>query len=189
MSTPDWSTLPAPEDDGAAAHLPGMALPAVTLPSTAGTPLNLAALDGLTVLYVYPMTAEPDVPLPDDWDAIPGARGCTPQSCAFRDHAAELRALGVDHLFGISAQTPEAQAEAKVRLHLPFELLADADGALAAALRLPTFAAGGRRLLKRVTLIARDGRIEDVLYPVFPPDRNALAVIERLRAAAARSAG
>ncbi len=180
MSTPDWSTLPVPEDDGAAAHLQGMALPAVVLPATSGEPVALAALDGLAVLYVYPMTAEPDAPPPDDWDQIPGARGCTPQSCAFRDHAAELHGLGVRHLFGISAQTTAAQQEAKARLHLPFELLSDAAGELRAALDLPSFEAGGRKLLKRITLIADAGRIVDVLYPVFPPDRNAEEVAERL---------
>ncbi len=180
MSTPDWSMLPVPKDDGAAAHLAGMTLPALSLPATSGETVDLAALDGLAVLYVYPMTAEPDAPPPDDWDQIPGARGCTPQSCAFRDHAAELRTLGVRHLFGISAQTPAAQAEAKARLHLPFDLLSDEAGALRAALALPSFEAGGRTLLKRLTLVAEAGRIAEVFYPVFPPDRNALEVVERL---------
>jgi peroxiredoxin len=184
MTAPDWSTLPAPVDDGAAAHLRGMTLPAVRLPSTSDEAVDLGGLDGLAVLYVYPMTAEPGVPLPDDWDVIPGARGCTPQSCAFRDHAAELASSGVRHLFGVSTQTPEAQAEAKARLHLPFDLLSDHAGRLTAALRLPTFEAGGRRLTKRLTLIAEGGRIVAVFYPVFPPDRNAADVLTWLRARA-----
>jgi peroxiredoxin len=159
-------------------------LPTVGLPSTSGVVVDLGRLDGLAVLYVYPMTAEPGVPLPDDWDVIPGARGCTPQSCAFRDHAADLAALGVRHLFGVSTQTPAAQAEAKARLHLPFDLLSDHEGKLGVALHLPTFEAGGRRLAKRLTLIAEDGRIVAVFYPVFPPDRNAADVLAWLRARA-----
>lgn len=177
----DWSTLPAPADDGAAAHLPGMRLPDVTLPSTGGGTVRLSGLAGLAVLYVYPMTAEPGVALPEGWDTIPGAKGCTPQSCAFRDHFAELREAGADGVFGISTQTPQAQAEAASRLHLPFPLLSDADLALARALRLPTFEGLGRTLHKRVTLIVRDGTIETALYPVFPPDRNAEDVLALLR--------
>lgn len=180
----DWSALPVPVDDGAAAHLRGARLPAVRLVSTAGDAVDLAALDGVVVLYVYPMTAEPGVDLPADWAEIPGAKGCTPQSCAFRDHFAELREAGARHVFGVSTQTPAAQAEAATRLHLPFPLLSDADLALATALRLPTFEAGGRVLHKRVTLIAREGVIERVFYPVFPPDRNAEDVLAALRAGA-----
>lgn len=178
----DWTTLPAPVDDGAAAHLPGMRLPDVTLPATEGAPVRLCDLGGTVVLYIYPMTAEPGVDLPPDWGEIPGAKGCTPQSCAFRDHFAELRAAGADAVFGVSTQTREAQREAAARLALPFPLLSDADLALAGALSLPTFEAGGRTLHKRVTLIARNGVIETVFYPVFPPDRNAEDVIARLLA-------
>jgi peroxiredoxin len=181
MSTPDWSTLPVPEDDGAANHLHGVRLPALTLPSTAGDAVDLGMLDGLAVLYIYPMTAEPGSAQPEGWDAIPGAKGCTPQSCAFRDHASDLAELGVRHLFGISAQSPAAQAEAKARLRLPFDLLSDADGALGRALDLPSFQAGGRQLLKRLTLVAEDGRIVAVFYPVFPPDQNAADVVGWLR--------
>jgi len=180
----DWTTLPAPEDDGAAAHLPGLRLPSVPLPATDGSMVDLAALSGTVVVYAYPMTGRPDTPLPEGWDTIPGARGCTPQSCAFRDHFAELRALGVDRLFGLSAQTPSYQAEAAERLHLPFPLLSDAGFALTGALKLPTFEAGGMRLLKRLTMVLAGGRISEVFYPVFPPDQNAGLVVDWLRATA-----
>jgi peroxiredoxin len=129
------------------------------------------------ILYGYPLTGDPSVELPEDWDMIPGARGCTPQSCSFRDHFAELRSLGVDQVFGLSAQDTDEQKEAAARLHLPFPLLSDRELALTSALRLPTFAVAGRTLLKRVTLVVRDGRIAKVFYPVFPPDQNAAAVI------------
>ena len=173
--------LPAPVDDGGAAHLPGRYLPPVMLPATDGMARALADLPGLAVLYFYPMTGTPGVPLPQGWDMIPGARGCTPQSCAFRDHFADLRSLGVDTVFGISAQTPEEQAEAAERLHLPFPLLSDMHLALADSMRLPTFEADGRRLIKRLTLIVRDGAIRRVFYPVFPPDQNAAMVVQALR--------
>jgi peroxiredoxin len=179
---PDWSTIPAPHDDGAAAHLPGAALPTVPLASTAGGTVDLAALDGTVVLYAYPRTGRPGQPLPEGWDAIPGARGCTPQSCAFRDHFAELRAAGAAHVFGLSTQDTEYQREAAERLALPFPLLSDADLRFTRALHLPTFEAAGATLLKRLTLIARDGRILRVFYPVFPPDQNAQEVLLALRA-------
>lgn len=181
----DWSKLPAPVDDGGSAHLRGTRLPPVALPSTGGGTVDLSALPGLTVVYAYPKTGRPGVALPADWDAIPGARGCTPQSCAFRDHFAELQGLGVDHLFGLSTQGTDWQAEAAGRLHLPFALLSDAGLALTQALRLPTFVAEGEVLLKRLTLICRDGVVEDVIYPVFPPDANAGQVLSRLRERAA----
>jgi peroxiredoxin len=173
------SDLPVPTDDGACAHLPGMALPSVPLPTTDGATVDLAALPGRTVVYVYPRTGRPDQEVPAGWDEIPGARGCTPQSCAFRDHHAELRALGA-RVFGLSTQDTAYQQEAVARLHLPFPLLSDADLRFADALRLPTFTIDGlpgQTLLKRVTLILRDGRIEHVFYPVFPPDRNAADVL------------
>lgn len=173
----DWTALPRPEDDGAAAHLAGTRIAAVPLAATDGATVDLSALPGLTVVYAYPMTGRPDVSLPDGWDAIPGARGCTPQSCAFRDHHAELRDLGVDHLFGLSTQTTEYQREAAERLHLPFALLSDANLAFAHAMRLPTFEADGLTLLKRLTLVLRYGTVEKVFYPVFPPDRSAADVI------------
>jgi len=164
--------LPVPVDDGACDHLPGMAFPAIPLPSTAGCQVDLAALRGRTVVYFYPHTGRPDrEPLPG-WNEVPGARGCTPQSCAFRDHAAELRDLGAG-LFGLSTQDTEYQREAVGRLHLPFELLSDERFALIDALCLPTFELEGTRFVQRITLILRDGAIEKVFYPVFPPDRNA----------------
>ncbi len=169
--------LPAPLDDGAADHLPGLALPALALPSTLGGTLDLAAAaTGTLVLYVYPRTGTPGQPSPDGWDAIPGARGCTPQSCAFRDHAGELAELGAT-VVGLSAQPAAAQEEFAVREHIPFALLSDPRLRLAEALGLPTFEAAGMRLYKRITLIATAGTIVKVFYPVFPPDRNAADVI------------
>jgi peroxiredoxin len=177
MTAIDWSTLPAPVDDGAAAHLPGAAVPGVALPATTGESVALSTISGLTVLYIYPMTVTPGVALPDGWDSIAGAKGCTPQSYSFRDRHDELRAAGADHLFGLSAQTPEEQAEAATRLRLPYPLLSDAEGAFHRALSLPTFEAGGRLLLRRITLILEEGRVRHALYPVFPPDRNAADVL------------
>jgi peroxiredoxin len=168
--------LPVPTDDGAADHLPGMPLPPVPLISTAGDAVDLAALPGRTVVYCYPMTGRPGSDLPPGWDEIPGARGCTPQSCSFRDHHAELRALGA-RVFGMSTQDTDYQREAAVRLHLPFGLLSDAELAFAGALDLPTFEVDGMVLLKRLTLVIDDGRIEKVFYPVFPPDKSAEEVV------------
>ena len=173
--------LPVPEDDGAAAHLPGMRLPSVALRATDGGLVDPSALPGRSVVYCYPRTGEPDRDPPPGWDAIPGARGCTPQSCAFRDHHAELAALGA-RVFGLSTQDTAYQREAAERLHLPFPLLSDADLAFSRALRLPLFEVAGMTLTKRLTLIVRDGRIERVFYPVFPPDRNAAEVMAWLAA-------
>jgi peroxiredoxin len=174
--------LPVPVDDGAANHLSGLRLPSVPLPSTAGGTVDLAALPGRTVVYAYPRTGRPDQdPLPG-WDAIPGARGCTPQACAFRDHYRELQGFDVA-VFGLSTQDPADQREAVARLHLPYPLLSDADLAFAHALGLPTFTVAGLTLLKRITLIVREGRVEHVFYPVFPPDQNAAAVIAWLQRA------
>lgn len=171
--------LPKPEDDGACDHLPAMRLPSMELSATSGDTVDLSSLSGRTVLYCYPMTGRPDLELPEGWDEIPGARGCTPQSCSFRDHHEELRSLGV-RIFGLSAQSTEYQREAKERLHLPFELLSDEGLSFASALGLPTFEADGMLLIKRVTLIVADGEVEKVFYPVFPPDKNAGEVIEWL---------
>ncbi len=174
--------LPVPADDGACEHLPGQAMPRLQLASTAGGTVDLAELSApRTVLYCYPRTGEPGRALPSGWDAIPGARGCTPQSCSFRDHHAELRALGAD-VFGISTQSTDYQGEMVARLHLPFAVLSDADCALADALMLPTFEVDGARLIKRLTLIVRNGRIETVFYPVFPPEQSAATVTEWLKA-------
>jgi peroxiredoxin len=171
--------LPVPVDDGACAHLVGLSIPSLTLPATSGGRVDLASLDGRTVVYAYPRTGRPDQDIPPGWNEIPGARGCTPQSCAFRDHYAELQALGV-RVFGLSTQDTDYQREAKERLHLPFDLLSDANLAFARALDLPTFDVAGMTLIKRLTLILRDGVVEHVFYPVFPPDRNADEVIRWL---------
>ena len=182
IATPDWSSLPVPQDDGAARHLPGLHIPSVALAASDGSTVDLSSLSGLTVVYAYPRTGRPGEPNPEGWDLIPGARGCTPQSCAFRDHFAELRVLGVSHLFGFSTQASDYQREVAERLHLPFPILSDESLALARALRLPTFETGGMTLLKRLTMVVRDGVIEHVFYPVFPPDQNAAAVIAWLQA-------
>ena len=171
--------LPVPADDGGSYHLPGMRLPSVPLISTAGGKVDLSRLPGRTVVYCYPRTGRPDQDLPQGWDEIPGARGCTPQSCSFRDHYGELRALGV-RVFGLSTQDTEYQREAADRLHLPFELLSDERLEFARALNLPTFEANSMTLLKRITLIIDGGGIDKVFYPVFPPDKNAQEVIEWL---------
>jgi peroxiredoxin len=172
--------LPVPQDDGAADHLAGMAVPAMPRMATDGSWVDLAAFTGRTVVYAYPRTGEKDAPIPPEWDAIPGARGCTPQSCAFRDHHAELAALGA-RVFGFSTQTPDYQREVAQRLGLPFAILSDADLALTQAMRLPTFEFNGMTLTKRLTLVIRDGVVEHVFYPVFPPDRNASEVLAWLR--------
>lgn len=169
--------LPVPVDDGAARHLAGLRLPDIALPATDGREVKLSALRGRTVVYAYPRTGEPGKPPPDGWDTVPGARGCTPQSCAFRDHFTELRRLGVAQLHGLSTQDTAYQQEAAARLHLPFALLSDARLALAQAIGLPTFEIHGMTLNKRLTLIIDDGAITHVFYPVFPPDRNAEEVI------------
>jgi peroxiredoxin len=173
--------LPVPPDDGAANHLIGLGIPAITLPSTSGAMVDLGGLQRVTVVYVYPMTGRPGFPLPDGWDEIPGARGCTPQSCAFRDHFADLQALGVD-VFGLSAQPTDYQREAKERLHLPFELLSDSTLVLKKAMALPTFSIAHGELYKRLTMIIVEGYIKHVFYPVFPPDKNASDVINWVRA-------
>ena len=175
--------LPVPVDDGAARHLAGMRVPDLARPATDGTEVNLAKLRGRTVVYAYPRTGEPGKPMLDGWDAIPGARGCTPQTCAFRDHHAELTKLGVNHLFGLSTQDTAYQREAAGRLHLPFGILSDADLKLTRALKLPTFDIAGMTLTKRLTMVIDDGVITHVFYPVFPPDRNAGEVIAWLSAA------
>jgi len=177
----DWSLIPSPLDDGKSDHLKGMKLPLVRLQATDGPAVVLGELRGLAVIYIYPMTGRPDRDLPDGWNDIPGARGCTPQSCAFRDHFAALREWGVKHLFGISTQTSEDQMEAAKRLHLPFPLLSDADRALGRALTLPGITVEGQHLHRRLTMIVRDGVIAKVFYPVFPPDKDAENVIDWLR--------
>lgn len=175
--------LPVPVDDGACDHLASMRLPAVRLRSTHGREVDLSALGGTTVVYIYPRTGRPDEESPPGWNAIPGARGCTPQSCAFRDHFRDLQRAGAAHVFGLSAQSNADQREAAQRLHLPFELLSDEGLGFARGLRLPTFEVAAMQLIKRITLICRDGAIEKVFYPVFPPDQNAGDVLAWLTAA------
>jgi peroxiredoxin len=174
------SDLPVPVDDGACDHVEGLAVPVLTLDSSRG-PVELAELgSGLAVLYVYPATGRPDRPVPEGWDAIPGARGCTPQSCAFRDAAEEFEELGAS-LAGLSAQTLDEQVEAAARLALPYPVLSDPELRLAAALRLPTFGFEGRTLYRRLTLVLERGAVARAFYPVFPPDRNAGDVLSWLR--------
>jgi peroxiredoxin len=174
--------LPRPADDGAGDHLAGSAVPHVALLDTDGQHVDLASLAGRSVVYAYPRTGRPgEEPLVADWDAIPGARGCTPESCSFRDHHGELTELGV-RVLGLSAQDSAYQREAVERLHLPFPILSDEQHELADAMRLPTFEVAGQRLLRRLTLLVRDGRVEHVWYPVFPPDAHADEVVTWLRA-------
>jgi peroxiredoxin len=173
--------LPVPADDGLSAHLSGTAVPSVALLATTDEWIDLSALPGRSAVYCYPRTGRPDQELPAGWNLIPGARGCTPQSCAFRDLSGEFERLRV-RVFGLSTQDTEYQREATARLHLPFALLSDARFQFATALQLPTFEVHSMRLLKRLTLVVRDGIIEHVFYPVFPPDRNAHDVLEWLAA-------
>jgi len=184
--TYNWESLPTdlpvPEDDGAADHLRGAEMPHLSLPSTAGTELDLRQeSEGTLVLYVYPRTGKPGEPLLPGWDDIPGARGCTPESCSFRDHAADLERLGA-RVLGLSAQSLEDQHEFAERVGLPYPILSDTNLELAEALRLPTFETSGLKLYKRITLIVREHKIVHVFYPVFPPDEAAATVLSRLQA-------
>ena len=182
LLAPDWTRIPAPEDDGGARHLPGLRMPDVALPATDGRSISLARLPGRTVLFAYPRTGAPgQSPLVPDWDQIPGARGCTPQACAFRDLHEDLIAAGAAHVHGVSTQDTAYQREAAERLHLPFPLLSDAGLELATALKLPTMQVAGTTLLKRLALVIDDGTVVMAFYPVFPPDRNAADVLAWLR--------
>jgi peroxiredoxin len=183
----DYTTLPdelpEPVDDGAADDLPGTAMPALTLPATDGSHVSLdEPRPGRTVLYVYPMTGVPGTALPEGWNEIPGARGCTPESCGFRDHHAELARAGAPNVFGLSSQSTSYQAEMAERLELPFPVLSDESLQLAQLLGLPTFETAGMRLYRRLTMIIAEARIEHVFYPVFPPDRHAGDVLDWLTA-------
>jgi len=176
--------LPVPVDDGAARHLSGARLPDLSLAATDGAAVNLSRLAGRTVVYVYPRTGRPGQPTPTGWDAIPGARGCTPQSCGFRDHFSDLTALGARQVYGLSTQDSDYQREVVARLHLPFQILSDKDLTLTRALNLPTFEVDGMVLLKRMAWVIDAGTITKIFYPVFPPDSNAAEVIAWLTAAA-----
>jgi peroxiredoxin (alkyl hydroperoxide reductase subunit C) len=179
MSTTQTATPapPVPVDDGGARHLTGMKLPDLPLAATDGSRVSLARLGGRTVVYIYPRTGVPGQPSPEGWSAIPGASGCTPQSCSFRDHFADLRALGVAQIYGLSVQDTDYQREAADRLKLPFPILSDVDRTLTQAIRLPTFMAAGMTLLKRMALVIDDGVISKVFYPVHPPEKNAEEVV------------
>ncbi|MGC2084583.1 MAG: peroxiredoxin [Bradyrhizobium sp.] len=178
----DWSKIPAPNDDGAAAHLVGLAIPKVSLRATDDTMVTLSALQGRTVVFGYPRTGEPGkVALVEDWDMIPGARGCTPQTCSFRDLFGELKAAGASQVFGLSTQSNDYQIEMASRLHLPFPVLSDEKLELTHALDLPTMEVAGLTMIKRLALIVDDARITHVFYPVFPPDRNAADVLAWLK--------
>lgn len=179
----DWSLIPAPVDDGAAAHLVGAGIPSVSLTATDGRSVDLSTLSGRTVVFAYPRTGEPGKPaLVDDWDMIPGARGCTPQTCSFRDLFADLRAAGANHVYGLSTQDPAYQREMAERLHLPFAVLSDEQLALTRALKLPSMQVADLTMIKRLAWISDNGRITHVLYPVFPPDRNGPDVLAWLKA-------
>ncbi len=180
VEAPDWSKIPAPIDDGAARHLIGARLASAPLKATSGEMVDLSVLPGRVIVYAYPRTGKPGIENPDGWDMIPGARGCTPQSCSFRDHFSDLRGLGVTSLFGLSTQDHDYQCEAAERLRLPFALLSDERLHLTRAMNLPTFETSEMTLLRRCTLVIVTGMIEHVLYPVFPPDRSASDVIDWL---------
>ena len=178
----DWSKIPAPTDDGGAAHLTGMTMPAIDLLATDDTTVDLSTQKGRTVVFGYPRTGEPGkIALVDDWDMIPGARGCTPQTCSFRDLFAELKAAGAAQVFGLSTQSNAYQTEMASRLHLPFPVLSDEQLKLTRALKLPTMEVAGLVLIKRLALVIDEARIRHVFYPVFPPDRNAADVLDWLK--------
>ncbi len=178
----DWTSIPAPTDDGGARHLVGMALPPISLRATDDTMVALATCPGRSVVFAYPRTGEPGkIALVDDWDMIPGARGCTPQTCSFRDLFAELKAAGAQRVFGLSTQSNKYQSEMAGRLHLPFPVLSDKKLELTRALRLPSMEVAGQTMIKRLVLIIDDGRITHVFYPVFPPDRSASDVLAWLK--------
>ncbi len=179
----DWSTIPAPVDDGAASHLAGATVPAVALPATDGTTVTVTSLKGRIVVFAFPRTGQPGkASLVDDWDMIPGARGCTPQTCSFRDLFADLKGAGAQRVFGLSTQSTAYQREMVERLHVPFAVLSDEKLELTRAMRLPTMQVAGQALIKRLALVIDDGRITKAFYPVFPPDRNAGDVLAWLRA-------
>lgn len=183
LHAPDWSKIPAPIDDGAALHLKGAKVPPVALLATDGSTITLSNESGRVVLFAYPRTGEPGkIGLTEDWDEIPGARGCTPQTCSFRDLIGDLKAAGAGRVFGLSTQETEYQREMTERLHVPFPVLSDSDLKLTRALNLPSMEVAGVTLLKRLALIIDDAEITHVFYPVFPPDRNAGDVLAWLKA-------
>jgi peroxiredoxin len=179
LSLPD--NLPIPQDDGACAHLPGLKLPSLALPTTDASTIDFSSLAGRSVIFCYPKTGLPGKNPPASWDQIPGARGCTPQNCGFREEYGNLLRAGVKQFFGVSTQTTPYQQEAAERLHLPYLLVSDEKLTFARALNLPTFEFEGETLIKRLTLIVDDGVITHVLYPVFPPDKSAADTLQWIK--------
>ncbi|WP_099340883.1 peroxiredoxin [Candidatus Fonsibacter ubiquis] len=177
LHKPDWSKIPAPELDVSLEHLNNFIIPEIKLLSTSGDEIDLSKLNGLSIIYVYPMTGQPNIALPKGWDEIPGARGCTPQSCSFRDNFSELKKLNIENIFGLSSQTTKYQKEMSERLHLPYPILSDEKLLFANALKLPTFKVDNMNLIKRITLITNNNKIIKYFYPVFPPDQNVNDVI------------
>lgn len=173
--------LPVPVDDGACNHLTGIVLPSILLPSTSGENVDLSSFTGLTIVFCYPRTGAPGEIIPESWNLIPGARGCTPQACSFRDSFVELQRLGVDRVFGLSTQDTEYQTEVKGRLHLPYDLLSDERLECVRALNLPTFNWEGKKVVKRLVMAVENGKVVKTWYPIFPPDRNVLDVVEWLK--------
>lgn len=183
LHAPDWSKIPAPADDGAAVHLKGAKIPPIALPATDGSTITLSSVQGRIVLFAYPRTGEPGkIGLVEDWDEIPGARGCTPQTCSFRDLIGELKAAGASRVFGLSTQDSDYQREMTERLHVPFPVLSDSELKLTRALNLPSMEVAGLTMIKRLALVIDDAVITHVFYPVFPPDRNASDVLAWLKA-------
>lgn len=174
---PDWSKIPSPKKNASLEHLNNFLIPEIKLLSTSGDEVNLSKLVGLSIIYVYPMTGQPNVALPKGWDEIPGARGCTPQSCSFRDNFLELKKINIKNIFGLSSQTTEYQREMAERLHLPYSVLSDEKFKFANSLKLPTFKVENMDLIERVTLIIDNNKIIKYFYPVFPPDQNVNDVI------------
>lgn len=183
LHAPDWSKIPAPVDDGAAMHLKGVTIPPVSLPATDGSTVTLSSIPGRIVLFAYPRTGEPGkIGLVEDWDEIPGARGCTPHTCGFRDLIGDLKAAGASGVFGLSTQDTDYQREMTERLHVPFPVLSDSELKLTKALNLPSMEVAGLTMIKRLALIIDNAKITHVFYPVFPPDRNAGDVLAWLTA-------
>ena len=181
LTNVDWSKIPEPKGDENLNHLNNYIIEPIKLKSTNDKLVELSDFKGLTIIYIYPMTGQPDKPLPDNWDNIPGARGCTPQSCSFRDNFYELKKLNISNIFGLSTQTSEYQREMVQRLKLPYEVLSDEKLEFAKQLNLPIFEVGEMKLIKRITLILKDNKIIKYFYPVFPPDKNVDDVIAYLK--------
>jgi len=181
------SSLPIPTDDGGCKHITSSlpyALSSISLPTTSNDKIDLSSLSSLTILFCYPRTGAPGETIPDEWNSIPGARGCTPQACSFRDLYSDLQKLGVAAVYGVSTQDSQYQAEVKERIKLPFELLSDEKLGFQQAMKLPTIEWQGKTLIKRLTLAIENGKVIKVWYPVFPPDKSAAAVMEWLEARA-----